>query len=112
MEECNKLLNYISVDSLCEVLEATAEVQRQWEELGIALGLDRTKLTEISQTHHSILQRHYHLMRLWITDVGASWGALVHALKSEVLNEKELAKKIENGMLIILNISEVCILVS
>ena len=33
-------------------------------------------------------------MRFWITDVGASWEALVHALKSEVLNEKELAKKI------------------
>ena len=94
------------------MLEATAEVQRQWEELGIALGLDRTKLTEISQTHHSILQRHYHLMRFWITDVGASWGALVRALKSEVLNEEELAKKIENGMLIFLNISEACILVS
>ena len=51
-------------------------------------------------------------MRFWITDVGASWGALVRALKSEVLNEEELAKKIENGMLIILHISEVCILVS
>ena len=51
-------------------------------------------------------------MRFWITDVGASWGALVRALKSEVLNEEELAKKIENGMSIILHISEVCILVS
>ena len=48
-------------------------------------------------------------MRFWITDVGASWGALVRALKSEVLNEEELAKKIENGMSIILHISEVCI---
>ena len=86
------------MENLCEVLEATAEVQRQWEELGIALGLDRTKLAEISQTHPSILQRHYHLMRFWITDVGASWVALVHALKSEVLKEEELAKKIEIGM--------------
>ena len=51
-------------------------------------------------------------MRIWITDVGASWGALVCALKSEVLNEEELAKKIENGMSIILHILEVCILVS
>ena len=49
------------------------------------------------------------MMRIWITDVGASWGALVRALKSEVLNEEELAKKIENGMSIILHISEVCI---
>ena len=95
----------MTVDSLCEVLEATAEVQRQWEELGIALGFDRTKLAEISQTHPSILQRHYHLMRFWITDVGASWAALVRALKSEVLNEKELAKKIEIGMSVIIHIS-------
>ena len=67
------------------------------------------RLTEISQSHHSILQRHYHLMRFWITDLGASWGALVRALKSEVLHEEELAKKIENGMSIILHISEVYI---
>ena len=97
-------MNYVLVDNLCEVLEATAVVQRQWEELGIALGVDRTKLNEISQIYPSILQRHYHSMRFWITDIGASWRSLVCALQCELLNEEILAKKIETGMLIILQI--------
>ena len=43
-------------------------------------------------------------MRFWITDIGASWRSLVCALQCELLNEEILAKKIETGMLIILQI--------
>ena len=47
-------------------------------------------------------------MRYWITDIGASWGALVRALRKEVLDQKTLADKIETGKLIIVLISEFC----
>ena len=104
---CSEFFYWILVDNLREVLEATAEVKIQWKQLGLALDLDRTKLEEISEIYPSILQSHYHLMRYWITDIGASWGALVRALRKEVLNQKTLADKIETGTLIIVLISEV-----
>ena len=82
------------VNNLCEVLEATADVKEQWEELGRVLGLDRALLFTISQNHPSILQRHYEMMRHWIKNGKASWEKLVNALKSPLLQEKEAAENI------------------
>ena len=91
-------------------MKATADVQAQWEELGIALGLDESVLLTISEKHSSILQRHYEMMRYWImndTDK-ASWGALVCAMRSKLLDEENLAEEIAEkylGMLTCLWIS-------
>ena len=88
------VLLFNTVNNLCEVLEATADVKEQWLELGRVLGLDRSLLTTISQNHPSILQRHYEIMRHWIKHGKASWEILVDALKSPLLQEIEAAENI------------------
>ena len=83
-----------SVNNLCEVLKATADVQVKCEELGIALGLDRTVLSTISQNNLSIVQRHYEILKYWIKNGEASWKKLLFALRSPLLEEKEVAQEI------------------
>ena len=82
------------VDNLCEILEVTADVKEQWEELGRVLGLDCALLSIISQNHPSILQRHYEMMRHWIKNGRASWKKLEDALNCPLLQEHEAAKNI------------------
>ena len=88
------VLLFNTVNNLCEVLEATADVKEQWEELGRVLGLDHSLLITISQDYPSILQRHYETMSHWIKNGEASWKKLVDALESPLLQEKEAAENI------------------
>ena len=83
-----------SVNNRCEVLEVTADVQVKCEELGRVLDLDRSVVSKISRDNPSILQRHYEIMKCWIKNSGASWKKLVHALRSQLLEEKEVAQEI------------------
>ena len=90
----NFVLLFDSVTGLCEALEATADVQELWEELGLVLGLDRAVLSAISRDHPAILHRHYEIMKHWIKNGEASWEKLVDALRSPLLNEIQVSKDI------------------
>ncbi len=75
------------------MMEATADLQMQWREMGVALGLSTTVLDEISSFDE--LRCLYELLRHWIIDIGATWGGLVGAMRSSNVMQIEKAADLE-----------------
>ena len=78
------------------MMEATADIQTQWREMGEALGVSTTVLDEISSLIPcDELRCLYEMLRHWILDIGATWGGLVGAMRSSYVKQIDLAKDLE-----------------
>ena len=74
---------------LYHVVTSLADLQPQWEELAVSLGVP---IEEIA-THHSIVCRClYETIRYWITRIGGSWEGLEEALNSERVQRHDTAE--------------------
>ena len=87
--------HYCIVDDIREVIIETADVLCSWEELGVSLGVSSKQLERISSQYSSILRCHYQVLRHWIIELGGSWEGLVAALRHDLVNQKDLATKLE-----------------
>ncbi len=83
-----------AVDDLVRVLVAIADLQPQWEELGLALGLSHDELNLIACAHNSVGRCFYEMLRFWIVRVGGSWDELIIALKSPQVKREDVAQQI------------------
>ena len=83
-----------AVDDLVRVLVAIADLQPQWEELGLALGLSHDELKLIACSHNSVCRCFYEMLRFWIVRVGGSWDELIIALKSPQVKREDCAQQI------------------
>ncbi len=78
------------------MMEATADIQMQWREMGVALGISTTVLDDISSLKpFDELRCLYEMLHHWVLDIGATWGGLVGAMRSSNVKQKDIAKHLE-----------------
>ena len=77
-------------------MEATADIQTQWKELGHAMGISDSILNEISSNESNGELRYlYEMMRFWVINMGATWGGLIGAMRSYYVDQNKLADDLE-----------------
>ena len=76
------------------MLEAIVS-ESDWYMLGIALHVRRNVLEEIKDNHRKIQHCRCEMVHLWISSGKATWSELVNALRSSIVNNKQLAEEIE-----------------
>ena len=77
-------------------MEATADIQTQWKELGQAMGISDSILTEISSNESNGELRYlYEMMRFWVINMGATWEGLIGAMRSYYIDQNKLADDLE-----------------
>lgn len=72
-------------------------VKKKWYILGIQLKIPRRQLNIIQNQHRNALDKCLAILcKEWMNSSSdASWGVVVNALRSELVNEKELASTLE-----------------
>ncbi len=79
-------------------MEATADIQMQWREMGVALGISTTVLDEISSLMpFDELRCLYEMLHHWVLDIGATWGGLVGAMRSSNVKQIQMASDLESN---------------
>ena len=76
------------------MLTAVADVQPQWEELGLSLGISEKEVKVMAGSHSTVSRCLYEVVRYWITRIGGSWERLVTALKSDRVERNDVAQQI------------------
>ena len=84
---------YVVAD-LNNVLIAVADLQPQWEELGLSLGLSAEELKQLARVHSSVCRCLYEVLRYWITRIGGSWEILAEALRNRQVGRNDVAERI------------------
>ena len=89
----HNILNFTIVSDLVPVLEAIVEVT-DWKTLGLELGLSHSKLRRIMDGVYDENDFKCKMIVKWLNTGLASWSSLVDALKSPLINKKDVAEQI------------------
>ena len=84
----------LSVNDLCVVLEELYEAQTCWYNFGLKLGLKPCALDAI-KTRCSGDECFQETLKEYLKTTTPSWRALVEALRSPIVNQPQLAEKVE-----------------
>ena len=82
------IISLSSAGDLYNVVTALADLQPQWEELAVSLGVP------IIHYPHSVCRCLYETIRYWITRIGGSWEELELALNSDRVQRHDTAETI------------------
>jgi hypothetical protein len=86
--------------NLSELQVLIFDAQPKWFNLGLALGIEETKLLTIEGNHQDIERRFTAVLSLWLhmSSPQRSWKRLVAALKQRTLGLMDLAESIEKDV--------------
>ena len=79
---------------LCHVYEAVHPARTSWYNIGLQLGLPVDTLDSIGQEKGNSGDYLRNVLKTWLKDYKATWGALPDALKSRIVAEGQLAEKL------------------
>ena len=79
-----------------ELQEELYCVKDRCQDIGIQLGLDDDALRQIEESYPDSSNQLRHVLRLWLGKGDASWSKLVTVLRHPVIDEKEMADKLES----------------
>ena len=81
-----------------DIINALAPVASYWELLGICLDVDTSVIKEIEKLKYSPKLALFELITRWLetTDRTVTWNDIVNALRMPILDQKSLAKEIED----------------
>ena len=79
-----------------ELQEELYCVKDRCQDIGIQLGLDDDALRQIEECYPDSSNQLRHVLRLWLGKGDASWSKLVTVLRHPVIDEKEMADKLES----------------
>ena len=87
----------LGVDDLCVVQEELYVARTRWYNLGLKLGLKPDVLDAIeTQCSENPDKCFRETLKDYLKTVTPSWRALVEALRSPIVNQPQLAEKVEN----------------
>jgi hypothetical protein len=83
--------------NLSRLQTLTWSAQPKWFHLGLALGIDETKLKTIKVDFHTVEDQFTEVLSVWLrmSSPQRSWESLVTALKQPTVGFTDLAKSIE-----------------
>jgi hypothetical protein len=90
----------LSTDDLDEVLQILENVNKKWMELGLALGLKKPTLDNISADYHTVDERKREMLWCWLQmrdscKATCNWKSLAEALKKQTVNHHPIAGAIQ-----------------
>lgn len=103
MRLCALLIsNSAGTDDMMIVMEELVDVNKNWKELGIALGLREPTLDGIEANYHDVEKCKMGMLSKWLRWVDGcepSWKVLADALRKPTVNHAPIAKAIEKKYL-------------
>ena len=69
----------------------------KWFRIGIQLGLDESKLSQIEADHHGVDRCFSEVISFWLkgnTQIPVTWESLIEMLETSFVNEKGLSKRL------------------
>jgi hypothetical protein len=84
--------------NLSQLQTLTWDAQPKWFNLGLALGIDETKLKAIEVDHHEVERRFTEVLSVWLcmSTPQRSWERLITALEQPAVGLLGLSKSIRN----------------
>ena len=79
---------------LCHVYEAVHPARTRWYDIGLQLGLPSDTLDSIEHEKGNSGESLRNMLKTWLKECKATWGALPDALKSRIVGEGRLAEKL------------------
>lgn len=80
-----------------KISKELSSLSGKWREIGIALAVSLSTLDKLEKSHRTLEQKLSGVVKEWLTMAGggASWQAVVEALRSSTLRENRLARELE-----------------
>ena len=104
---CFSLISFIDITELCKrsplvKLENIPKIHKmlcsataRWYNIGIMLGVDINKLTEIEMDNVTVLSRLLAVIKRWLhQDINTAWIKLANVMGSKVVNRLDIKKEI------------------
>ena len=89
----------LELDDLGEVYEALFEISHKWYNIGLALGVQVSRLENIKQQHEKNFENCLlEMLKTWLKQIEKprTWAALVDALKRKTVQECSVALAIQD----------------